>query len=352
MSRPPGKLAAALAAAAAFVGSLAGASSEAADLLRRALPTEALRVKNVSPPCPLVGKEFELLIFGQGFSEDQEKVEVRVGDLKAQEILVQSPTRIKALFPAVAKPGWAAVTVVNPDKTSSTLGGAVYFRAPGGGFNWDVLIVGMRYDWRGFVEWFVLGGPVMYPIAILSFIGVAWGVHCLLVVRRSQVLPQRFMEALSSYLVQGDLRGATATCEKTRCVFGRVVLAGLRKLGERPEIIREAIEAAGTRESAHLHQKISYLANIGVIEPMLGLLGTVLGMILAFNVISSGDVRHYLLAAALAQAMITTAAGLLVGIPAMAVYFYLRGRLLRLTTHLEVVADEVAQTIVEKGEEA
>ena len=84
---------------------------------------------------------------------------------------------------------------------------------------------------------------------------------------------------------------------------------------------------------------------------MLGLLGTVLGMIMAFNIISSGEVRHYLLAAAIARAMVTTAAGLVIGIPAMALYFYLRGRLLRLTTHVEVIADSTAQVIIQKGTE-
>ena len=134
-------------------------------------------------------------------------------------------------------------------------------------------------------------------------------------------------------------------------MFSRVILGGLRRVHEPAEKVRDAITASGSREAAHLHQKISYLANIGTISPMLGLLGTVFGMIMAFNLISTGEPRPYLLAAAIAKAMVTTAAGLVIGIPALAVYFYLRGRLLRLVTHMEVVADEVSETIIEKAEE-
>ena len=311
---------------------------------------EPLTLKNVSPPAPVAGRDVELLILGHGFSEDESKVEVKVGDVKATAVRVISPTRLKALLPPTTKPGWAAVTVTNPDKSADTLDAAVYFRASATGFNWDAFIANARYDWRGFIDWFNLGGPVMPFIALMSLFGAAWCVHCLLVLRRSQVMPPRFVEALSSYLLQGDMKGAAATSEKTRCAFGRIALAGLRRAGDTPEHIREAINAAGAREAARLHQKISYLANIGVLAPMLGLLGTVFGMIMAFSVISAGDVRHYLVAGALAHALVATAGGLIIGVPAMGLYFFLRGRLLHLTAHMELLADEVARSVIEKGE--
>jgi biopolymer transport protein ExbB len=192
----------------------------------------------------------------------------------------------------------------------------------------------------------------MYPLLLISLFGVAWMVHCLLVLRPSQIVPQKLMDTLGSQLSQGDLRGAASACEASQSVFARVVLAGLRRVGDVPDKIREAVAAAGSREVAHLQQKIVYLAHVGTISPMLGLLGTVTGMVMGFSVIASGEVRHYLLAAAIAQALITTVVGLCIGIPAMVVYYYLRARLLRLTTHMELVADEVTTTIIEKGEEA
>jgi len=342
-------------------GALAGAAPTSAapaepagSPLPAAKPTEPLVVRNVAPPTPYASRPTEFVIYGSGFSQDQAKLKVTMGGVDAVSIEVQSARRLKAAFPARNKTGVAAVTVTNPNGETATLERAVYFRA-GKGFSWQAMRYGFLYSWRGFREWFNLGGNLMYVFILISFFGVAWVVHCSLVLRRSQILPQKFMETLSSQLEQSDLRGATTTCERTRCAFGRVILAGLRKTSEAPdapEKIREAITAAGSRESAHLHQKISYLANIGTISPMLGLLGTVFGMIMAFNIISLGEVRPHLLAAAIAKAMVTTAAGLVIGIPALAIYFYLRGRLLRLVTHMEVVADELTETIVEKAEEA
>lgn len=351
MSVLPGKLLVAAVVAATLGGIGAQRICEGAAAPIRMSPTDPLRITNVDPPTPLSGADTWLTVFGQGFSEAEANVKVRLGDVEATEVRVQSPKRLKAKFPARDTTGPASLTVTNPDGAAFTLGTAVYFRSRDGAFSTQAMLFKMRHDWRGFLEWFKLGGFIMYVLAAISFFGVAWTIHCLLVLRRSQVLPRKFMESLSSYLVQGNTRGATTTCERNRSALARILLAGLRKVGEAPEKIHEAIGAAGSRESAHMHQKISYLANIGTISPMLGLLGTVFGMIMAFNVISSGEVRHYLLAAAIARAMVTTAAGLVIGIPAMALYFYLRGRLLRLVTHMEVVADEVAQTIIEKGEE-
>lgn len=338
---------------AAVCAVLAGASRAfAGSPSPRAEPSDPLEIVYVDPATPVAGKEVWLVVYGHGFSEDAANIEVRVNDLKAVEVRVPAPERLKARLPATTEPGSASVTVKNPDGTTATLARAVYFRPAGGGFSFGAMMAGLRRDWRACREWFRLGGPVMYPLLLLSFFGLAWMVHCLLVLRASQVLPQKFMDALGTHLAQGDLKGAAGACERSRSVFARVVAAGLRKLGDAPEKIREAVSAAGSRETAHLHQKIAYLANIGTIAPMLGLLGTVTGMVMGFNVIASGEVRHYLLAAAIAQALITTVVGLCIGIPAMLVYYYLRARLLRLTTHMELVADEVAGTIIEKGEEA
>jgi biopolymer transport protein ExbB len=316
-------------------------------------PKKPLEIRNAEPATPIAGRAVEIIVYGDGFDDGGQPVKVLVGQVECTDVQVQSPRRLRASIPAgTTEPGYIALTVTNPDGESATLESALLAVAADGGFSWRVTLFQMRQDWRRFGEWFEFGGPLMYVLALISFFGVAWAIHCLLVLRRSQFLPRRFMEGLSSRLMQGDIKGATRDCSRARCAFAKVVLAGLRKAAQPPEKIRDAMTAAGSRESAHLQQKISYLANVGTISPMLGLLGTVFGMIMAFNIISSGEVRHYMLAAAIAQAMVTTATGLVIGIPAMAVYFYLRGRLLRLITDMEVVADDVAGTIIEKGERA
>ena len=345
--------AAGLAAAVAFAVFLSGPLCEAGSAPARAEPSERLQIAYVEPASPVSGKEIWIVVYGHGFSEDTANIEVWINDkVKAIEVQVPAPERLKARLPAQTEPGSASVTVKNPDGESVTLPRAVYFRPKDGGWSFGSMMAGLRHDWRVCTEWFRLGGPVMWPLLAISFFGVAWIVHCLLVLRTSQILPQKFMDTLSTHLSQGDLKGAAGACERSGSTFARVVMAGLRKLGEAPEKIREAVAAAGSREVAHMNQKIAYLANIGTISPMLGLLGTVTGMVMGFSVIASGEVRHYLLAAAIAQALITTVVGLCIGIPAMMVYYYLRARLLRLTTHMELVADEVATTLIEKGDQA
>jgi len=316
-------------------------------------PIEKPEISNVEPPAPVANRAVELTIYGSGFSEDQANIQVTCGGVEAASIDVQSPRRIVATFPPFGKAGPATIEVVNPNGDKATLDGAVYLRASEG-FDLTALWYRFQFSKRGFLEWFRLGGWLMWVFLVMSFLGVAWTVHCFLVLRRSQIVPQGFRNTVSKQIDQGDLKGATATCDRSGCVFGRIVAAALAKAGEAleaPEKLREAVGAAGSREAAHLHQKISYLANIGTISPMLGLLGTVFGMIMAFNLISTGEPRPYLLAAAIAKAMVTTAAGLVIGIPAFAVYFYLRGRLLRLVTDLEVEADAVAESIIVKAEE-
>jgi biopolymer transport protein ExbB len=182
----------------------------------------------------------------------------------------------------------------------------------------------------------------------MSIVALAWTIHCLLAIRQSQVLPERVRLAVLRHISIGDISGAMDVCEKSECVLSRVTMAGLRKAGADPGLARDAVQAAGAREAARLQQKISYLSNIGVIAPMLGLLGTVWGMIIAFQSQAGATERFSqtpILMAAVSTAMNTTAAGLVVGIPAMAFYFYLRGRVVKLVTDLEVAAEEAIHAV-------
>ena len=197
------------------------------------------------------------------------------------------------------------------------------------------------------------GGTIMLILVLLSVLGVAWAIHCAFVLRAGQVMPRKFLEKLSGHMSRGEVPQAIDACQSDGSVFARVALAALRKSGDEPRKIRETAQAAGSREGSHLLQKISYLSNIGVISPMLGLLGTVVGMIIAFNAIELGEAgpRHIEFAGAINKAMITTAAGLVIGIPAMACFYFFRGRLLRLMTEMEQVAEEMAEAVAVAGEE-
>ena len=107
------------------------------------------------------------------------------------------------------------------------------------------------------------------------------------------------------------------------------------------------MEAVGRREAESLMRRVRYLSDIGTIAPMLGLLGTVLGMIQAFNFIAFdiSAVKPVALASAVAQALVTTAAGLIVAIPCMGFFFYFRGQLQSIVAQVEEFAVEIADTI-------
>jgi biopolymer transport protein ExbB len=113
-------------------------------------------------------------------------------------------------------------------------------------------------------------------------------------------------------------------------------------------IIQESMESEGERGAAELWQRISYLNNVGVIAPLLGLLGTVWGMIGAFGAIAldNSQVKGLTMAYNVSQAMITTAAGLLLAIPALLVYYFLRGRVLRVVSIVESQASEFVELII------
>ncbi|HPN72971.1 MAG TPA: MotA/TolQ/ExbB proton channel family protein [Candidatus Omnitrophota bacterium] len=132
---------------------------------------------------------------------------------------------------------------------------------------------------------------------------------------------------------------------------GRVFYAGLSRVSRGPVIVKEAIEDEGKREIDGLWRKLGYLADIAAIAPMVGLLGTVLGMIQAFNVIAfqAGSVKPVLLASGISKAMVTTAGGLIIAVPAMIFYSYFRGIVETVSARLENISTEFYHLVVKKA---
>jgi biopolymer transport protein ExbB len=275
---------------------------------------------------------------------------VLVGGQPCTDVRVHTSARITAVVPASPGAGVVDVEVRNADGKRAVLTGALCY--DDGKIR---MATWYRIKARVLSAWYVLagGGTIMILLAILSVCAVAWVMHCGFVLRPGQIMPRSFLDKLSGHLARGEIQPASDTCQRDGSVFSRVALAALRKSGESTQKTREVAQSAGSREAAHLFQKISYLSNIGVISPMLGLLGTVLGMILAFKTIGMGDTgaKHLLLASAIHKAMITTAAGLVIGIPAMAFYYYFRGKLLGILTDMEQVTEEMADAVSAAGEE-
>jgi biopolymer transport protein ExbB len=186
------------------------------------------------------------------------------------------------------------------------------------------------------------GGPMMYPLGALSFVGVILVVVYMLSLRQGAVVTLRFMDVAESMLRKQDYLGLAAVCNRSGQSVAAVMQRAMDFIGRNPaasvEEVREVAQAEGTRQASMMTQRISYLADIGAIAPMVGLLGTVLGMIESFDTLSGGSfvgAKTMKLANGVSQALITTAAGLFVGIPALAFYSYFRGKVQKLISELE-----------------
>ena len=185
------------------------------------------------------------------------------------------------------------------------------------------------------------GGFVMIPMALLSVITLALILVYLVTLRKGAVAGNRFMTTAETLLNKGDILGLIAVSSRHSDIVASIMQRTLGFLAEHPAAtdaqIREIAETEGTREASRLNQRIAWLADIATIAPMLGLLGTVFGMIRSFSVMAN-DVaasRPMLLAEGVAEALVATAAGLLIGIPAMAAYAWFRGRVQSMISEME-----------------
>ncbi len=185
------------------------------------------------------------------------------------------------------------------------------------------------------------GGVVMIPLLILSVITLALILIYLFALRRGAVASSRFMATVETLLSKGDLMGALAIANRHRDTVAGIISRTLEFLARNPHAtddqLREIAQTEGGREASVLNQRVAWLADIATIAPMLGLLGTVFGMIRSFSVMAN-DVaasRPMLLAEGVAEALVATAAGLVVGIPAMAAYAYFRGRVQGMISEME-----------------
>ena len=196
-----------------------------------------------------------------------------------------------------------------------------------------------------FLEIVAAGGVMMYPLALISVVGVVLVILYLLTIRRNAVVSDRFMNAAEAMIRKRDYLGLIAYCHRQNESMARITQKTLdfftkyhsASFGE----VREVAEAEGSRQAGLLSSRITYLADIGSIAPMVGLLGTVLGMIKSFMQISGGDVqgvRQMGLAEGVSEALITTAAGLMIGIPALVFYSLFRGRVQKYIAELEAAA--------------
>ncbi len=188
--------------------------------------------------------------------------------------------------------------------------------------------------------WIQEGGVVMYPILLCSVIALAIFLERLYSLRRSRVIPQGFVQELETFKERGGEREAlVGLCERYDSALARVIKAGVERVSYGLAEVAHAVEGVGQHEAALLSTNLRMMGVISNLAPMLGLLGTVLGMIHAFSVIArAGTGRPELIASGISEALLTTAAGLIVAIPTLAGYHYLKGKIDRYVVEMEEVA--------------
>lgn len=189
----------------------------------------------------------------------------------------------------------------------------------------------------GGVQQILLGGWVMVPIVLLSILTIALVWERYRVLRRATSDPDRLIRTVADYVHRGDIAGAAAYCRTENSPAARIVGRGLERLGRPIDEIKEAVQEAGRRETYALETRMDLLATVASLAPMLGFLGTVTGMIGAFRQVQAyeGLVNPSLLAGGISEALITTAAGLIVGVPALFFYNVLLTRIGKVVNTLE-----------------
>lgn len=186
------------------------------------------------------------------------------------------------------------------------------------------------------------GGYTMIPIGLCSIISLAVVLERFLSLRRNKVLPDELVNATERYLRRGDYDETVRICERFDVPFAHVVRAAMARrhlgIGE----MERAMVGTGQHEATVLSRNLRTLGVVANLAPMLGLFGTVVGMIRAFEVISKfGTGNPSLVAEGISEALLTTAAGLLVGIPSLAAYHFFRSRGDRFLFEIETIAFEL-----------
>lgn len=195
---------------------------------------------------------------------------------------------------------------------------------------------------RSILDTIIEAGPVMYALFALSIVCVMLVVVYFLTIRRGSIVSSGFMATADALLRKRDYLGLLAVSNRHGEAIARVVQKVLDFTTKNPNAdfqqVREIAETEGTRVATSMNNRVVYLADIGMIAPMLGLLGTVFGIIKSFGALGGtelGTARYALLSSGVSMALVNTAAGLAVGIPAMIFYAFFRGRVQKIISELE-----------------
>lgn len=202
-------------------------------------------------------------------------------------------------------------------------------------------------------DWFLRGGPVMYPLAVVSVVAVAIILERLWALRRRQYLNPSELAVLSELFAAGEFLRAGNFCRQHPGPFTSIVVTMVNNRNAPYDELRELLEDTGRHQLRHLQRGLTALGTLVAAAPLLGLLGTVLGMIRVFEAIArTGMARGELLSAGIAQALITTAAGLIIAIPTLFVHSYLESRAEQIVHTIEAATIQLLHLVRRPGMES
>ncbi|MEZ6062257.1 MAG: MotA/TolQ/ExbB proton channel family protein [Planctomycetaceae bacterium] len=204
-----------------------------------------------------------------------------------------------------------------------------------------------------------IGIPFALVFGIASVVALWSAIERLVLLRRRRVIPRAFVDRFLMHLRSGrmDKPNAITVCQQNGSPMAEVFLHGVRKWGKPSVEIEQAVIDGGERQISQLKKRLRVLNGVATLTPLIGLLGTVIGMIQAFNDIAASNAMGQAqeLASGIAMALLTTAVGLFIAIPALTAYMYLSGRIDALVMEMDRLGQELvhlisAEALRERGE--
>jgi biopolymer transport protein ExbB len=199
------------------------------------------------------------------------------------------------------------------------------------------------------------GGWIMWVLAALSIFALSMVFYFLWALRSGSVIPHDVLSDILAKVRSNDLNEVRRLSDRHPCPLSAVALSALDCLRNIPHcdasLLRGAVEAEGARQADAIQGQTEFLLDVATIAPLLGLLGTVLGMLTAFGSVASdvASAKPVVLAAGVSQAMVTTIFGLVVAIPCMAFYAWFRRRASRQISNLESASSEILTALLGMG---
>jgi biopolymer transport protein ExbB len=223
---------------------------------------------------------------------------------------------LTVLFALASAPAWAANAAPESSNSSMTL--------------WQLL--------SG-------GGWPMILLAGTSIAALALVIYHFREIRVEKLTPPDFCENLLFLLEKKEYDKAVSVCRQQTNLISAIALKGLQKISKGKTVVEEAVQYEGKARLERLWQNLTYLGDLAVIAPLLGLLGTILGIIDAFGYFKATTIAPAVLTGGLAKAMVNTVFGLIIAVPCLVFYAMFRGRLSHITTNAERAASEIVHAM-------